>query len=188
MVDEFSSFARMPTPTFALHDLSELLKEAVFAQRVANPDIDITLAEPVSSVEVRADGRMIAQALTNVLKNAVEAVASRTSKSPDPPGRITAVIHETPTSVVIAIEDNGLGLPAKDRDRLTEPYVTTRDKGTGLGLAIVKRILEDHGGELVLTDSTHGVGARAILSIPSNSSDLSAGAVAPLNIEVTHGG
>ena len=188
MVDEFSSFARMPTPTFALYYVEELVREAVFAQRVANPDIDITLAEPLGSVEVRADGRMIAQALTNVLKNAVEAVLARLARTPEPQGRITVVITETPTSVMIAIEDNGLGLPAKDRDRLTEPYVTTRDKGTGLGLAIVKRILEDHGGELVLTDSTLGVGARAILSLPITPGDPSESSDASKTVEVTHGG
>ena len=188
MVDEFSSFARMPTPTFALYYVDELVREAVFAQRVANPDIDISLAESLASVEVRADGRMIAQALTNVLKNAVEAVLARLARIPEPQGRITVTITEMPSAVMIIIEDNGLGLPAKDRDRLTEPYVTTRDKGTGLGLAIVKRILEDHGGELVLTDATQGVGARAILSLPTSPGDPSESLDPSKTVEVTHGG
>ena len=188
MVDEFSSFARMPTPTFAPHDLTDLLREAVFAQRVANPDIDFDLMEPLGAIEVLADGRMIAQALTNVLKNAVEAVSARTSKRPDPPGLITAEIAQEAEGVTIIIEDNGLGLPAKDRDRLTEPYVTTRDKGTGLGLAIVKRILEDHGGELVLTDARHGVGARAILTLPSSPGEGANAAAAQASVEVLHGG
>jgi two-component system, NtrC family, nitrogen regulation sensor histidine kinase NtrY len=188
MVDEFSSFARMPTPTFAPHDLSELLREAVFAQRVANPDIDIVLLEPIKAAEVRADGRMIAQALTNVLKNAVEAVGARTSKTPVPSGRITAELLQDDGGFTIAIEDNGLGLPAKDRDRLTEPYVTTRDKGTGLGLAIVKRILEDHGGELFLTDAIHGVGARAVLTLPSRPGGEGEVVTAVVSEEVPHGG
>ncbi|OXE36128.1 MAG: PAS domain-containing sensor histidine kinase [Phenylobacterium zucineum] len=188
MVDEFSSFARMPTPNFARHDLTELVREAVFAQRVANPDIDIALIEPVRTYEVQADGRMIAQALTNVLKNAAEAVMARTSKMPEPPGRITVVIARSQRNITVTIEDNGLGLPIKDRDRLTEPYVTTREKGTGLGLAIVKRILEDHGGELVLMDAVNSPGARAILTIPSSPGDLGEALIAGSNLEVPHGG
>src|SRR5690606_10172422 len=116
--------------------------------------------------QITADGRMLAQALTNVLKNAAEAVAARVATSPEPPGRITAQLVADRHGVAFVVEDNGVGLPAKDRDRLTEPYVTTREKGTGLGLAIVKRILEDHGGELILTDSVRGEGARAVLQLP----------------------
>jgi len=167
MVDEFSSFARMPAPKFAEHDAAELLRAGVFAQRVASPDIQVELAEPTAPVNLVADGRMIAQALTNVLKNASEAVAARVAASPEPGGRIFAELVSDAEGVAIIIEDNGLGLPDKDRDRLTEPYVTTREKGTGLGLAIVKRIMEDHGGELVLTDAQRGRGARAILKFPS---------------------
>ena len=167
MVDEFSSFARMPAPRFETNDIGELIRASVFAQRVANADIKIELVEPMPPVALMADGRMIGQALTNVLKNAAEAVQARVGKEPEPVGRITAELVSDPTFVSVVIEDNGVGLPAKDRDRLTEPYVTTRDKGTGLGLAIVKRILEDHGGELILTDSIHGRGARAVLKFPS---------------------
>jgi two-component system nitrogen regulation sensor histidine kinase NtrY len=87
--------------------------------------------------------------------------------TPEPKGRIVAELTSDADFICISVEDNGIGLPEKDRDRLTEPYVTTREKGTGLGLAIVKRILEDHGGELILTDSTRGRGARAILRFPS---------------------
>jgi two-component system nitrogen regulation sensor histidine kinase NtrY len=113
-----------------------------------------------------ADGQMLRQALTNILKNAAEAVAARMVKSARHKGRIEAALLVEPDALHIVIEDNGVGLPDKDRDRLTEPYVTTREKGTGLGLAIVKRILEDHGGELVLTDAARGQGARAILKFP----------------------
>ncbi len=167
MVDEFSSFARMPAPKFAEQDAAELLRAAVFAQRVASPDIDVELIEPVPEIVLMADGRMLGQALTNVLKNASEAVAARMALSPRHEGRITAKLESGPNGVEIVVEDNGVGLPAKDRDRLTEPYVTTREKGTGLGLAIVKRILEDHGGELILTDAARGQGARAILNLPT---------------------
>ena len=166
MVDEFSSFARMPAPRFEQQDASELLRAGVFAQRVASSDIDIDLIEPMPQINVIADGRMIAQALTNVLKNATEAIHARPSGSMMR-GRITAELVEDMSGVSIIVEDNGIGLPARDRDRLTEPYVTTRDKGTGLGLAIVKSILEDHGGELILTDAVNETGARAVLKFPT---------------------
>ncbi|WP_436012137.1 ATP-binding protein [Phenylobacterium sp. LjRoot219] len=167
MVDEFSAFARMPTPKFAEQDVAELLRAAVFAQRVATPDVDVELEEP-PAVTLLADGRMLAQALTNVLKNAAEAVEARRIGHPELDGRIRARLVAEDCGVMFEIEDNGVGLPAKDRDRLTEPYVTTREKGTGLGLAIVKRILEDHGGELELTDAPGGEGALAILKLPAS--------------------
>jgi two-component system nitrogen regulation sensor histidine kinase NtrY len=111
---------------------------------------------------------MLAQALTNVLKNAVEAVEARRAGAPRLKGQIRARLRSDDTGVVFEVEDNGVGLPHKDRDRLTEPYVTTREKGTGLGLAIVKRILEDHGGELELADARNGAGALAILRLPAS--------------------
>jgi two-component system, NtrC family, nitrogen regulation sensor histidine kinase NtrY len=168
MVDEFSAFARMPAPKFAEQDLPELLRAAVFAQQVASPEIEVSLIEPLPKVLVMADGQMLRQALTNILKNASEAVGARMAKAPKHKGRIRAQLLIEDQSVRIVVEDNGVGLPEKDRDRLTEPYVTTREKGTGLGLAIVKRILEDHGGELVLTDASRGQGARAILKLPTS--------------------
>ncbi|UTP37735.1 PAS domain-containing sensor histidine kinase [Phenylobacterium sp. LH3H17] len=167
MVDEFSSFARMPAPKFAEQDAVELLRAAVFAQRVASPDIDVEMIEPAPEVTLLADGRMLSQALTNLLKNAAEAVSARMATAHDLRGHVTAQLLSSEQGVEIVVEDNGVGLPAKDRDRLTEPYVTTREKGTGLGLAIVKRILEDHGGELILTDALSGQGARAVLKFPT---------------------
>ena len=92
------------------------------------------------------------------------------------------------SGVCIAVEDNGVGLPDKDRDRLTEPYVTTREKGTGLGLAIVKRILEDHGGELILTDAARGQGARVLLKLPTAARVKIPGAPDDHGLEVTNGG
>ncbi|WP_374470535.1 ATP-binding protein [Phenylobacterium sp.] len=168
MVDEFSAFARMPAPKFAEQDAAELIRAAVFAQRVASPDLKVELADPVPEVVVLADGRMLAQALTNVLKNASEAIAAHKARTPKAEGVITARLISDEAGVAFEVEDNGLGLPAKDRDRLTEPYVTTREKGTGLGLAIVKRIMEDHGGELELTDARGGQGALAILRLPAS--------------------
>ncbi|WP_339914553.1 PAS domain-containing sensor histidine kinase [uncultured Brevundimonas sp.] len=170
MVDEFSSFARMPTPRFTAENPAEMLREAVFAQRVAEPDIIIGMDDPLPRATLQGDGRMIGQALANILKNAGESVAARREREPRPtdkdgPGVIVQLeIADGIASFII--EDDGVGLPVKDRDRLTEPYVTTRDKGTGLGLAIVKRICEDHGGELKLADAEHLGGARVCLIFP----------------------
>jgi len=165
MVDEFSAFARMPTPQFAEADIAELLRQGVFAQRVTDPETTIDLPDlPLRAIAV-CDARMIGQALTNVLKNAGEAILARRTAEPGLVGHITARLNVTEDRLMIEIEDNGVGLPAKDRHRLTEPYVTTREKGTGLGLAIVKRILEDHGGDLSLHDARRRPGARAVLEI-----------------------
>ncbi|MBR7619934.1 PAS domain-containing sensor histidine kinase [Phenylobacterium sp. 20VBR1] len=188
MVDEFSAFARMPAPKFAEQDLVELLRAGVFAQRVASPDIDIELLEPLPPTVLLADGRMLAQGLTNILKNAAEAVAARVADTPEPQGKIIAELTSDRSGVCISIEDNGVGLPDKDRDRLTEPYVTTREKGTGLGLAIVKRILEDHGGELILTDATRGKGARVLLKLPTAARVITPGVTDDHGLEVTNGG
>ena len=168
MVDEFSGFARMPAPKFAPEDAAELLRQAVFAQRVANADIDLELIEPEKTLPFVADGRMVAQALTNVLKNAGEAVMARRAIDPYAPARMSARLVTDDHSLTFVDEDDGIGLPTKDRDRLTEPYVTTREKGTGLGLAIVKRICEDHGGELKLADAETLHGARVCLIFPLN--------------------
>jgi two-component system nitrogen regulation sensor histidine kinase NtrY len=180
MVDEFSSFARMPAPRFTAADPAELLREAVFAQRVAEAAIGVELVEPLPKVTLHADRPMIGQALANILKNAGEAVAARRAIAPRPedgerPGISARLVVEDDTATFV-IEDDGLGLPAKDRDRLTEPYVTTREKGTGLGLAIVKRICEEHGGELKLADAEHLSGARVCLIFPLKSQPKTAGA------------
>jgi two-component system nitrogen regulation sensor histidine kinase NtrY len=166
MVDEFSAFARMPAPKFAQADAAELLRQAAFAQRVAHPAIEVLLAEPLAEAPMICDARMIGQALTNVLKNAGEAIAARQAKDAAPRGRIRARLILSERDLTFEIEDNGVGLPPRDRDRLTEPYVTTREKGTGLGLAIVKRIVEDHGGELTLIDAAERPGALVRLRLP----------------------
>jgi len=165
MVDEFSTFARMPAPKFERADAAELLRQAVFAQRVAAPDIEVELAESIDA-PVLCDERMIGQALANVLKNASEAIQARRRSEPRLKGRIKARLLVDDADVTFEVEDNGIGLPARDRERLTEPYVTTREKGTGLGLAIVRRIMEDHGGALVLLDAAERPGAKAALRLP----------------------
>jgi two-component system, NtrC family, nitrogen regulation sensor histidine kinase NtrY len=166
MVDEFSAFARMPAPKFERVDVAELLREAVFAQRVVDPDTEIDLADTLVEAAALCDERMIGQALTNVLKNAGEAIMARRTSEPGLKGRIKARLLVDGEDMAFEVEDNGVGLPAKDRDRLIEPYVTTREKGTGLGLAIVTRIMEDHGGALKLLDASERPGARAVLTLP----------------------
>lgn len=177
MVDEFSSFARMPAPKFALEDGVELLRQAVFAQRVAYPNVSVDMDDPPDSAPLSCDSHMVGQALSNILKNAGESVEARMASSPDSAGRIRAGLRITASEVIFEIEDNGLGLPDRDRDRLVEPYVTHRDKGTGLGLAIVKRILEEHGGDLVLTDADQKPGAKVLLRFPSGCPSAQPGAV-----------
>ena len=171
MVDEFSAFARMPAPRFALHDVAELVREAAFAQRVALPTVAVVVSGDDLPATVVCDGRIVVQALANVLKNAGEAVNARLAETPSPPGQIEVALARFDDRVDIVVDDNGVGLPAQNRDRLTEPYVTTRVKGTGLGLAIVRRILEDHGGRLTLSDRPRldgapVTGARIVLSFP----------------------
>jgi two-component system nitrogen regulation sensor histidine kinase NtrY len=153
MVDEFSKFARMPAPQTEDIDLREVVDAAVLLQRAAAEDVAFTLALPDAPVRARVDRGLLSQALTNVLKNAAEAVAARLEISPEPPGEIRIRLAVEPGGAAIEVADNGVGLPAADRGRLTEPYVTNRAKGTGLGLAIVKKIAEEHGGALSLEDA-----------------------------------
>ncbi len=166
MVDEFSSFARMPTPVMNRENAAELLQHAVFLQRVANPDVTFTISAPKEPIHFEGDGRLISQALTNVLKNAGESIAARLAKDNSVPGKIHVALEAGETRFAYRVSDNGIGLPPEQRHRLTEPYVTTRAKGTGLGLAIVRKIMEDHGGEITLGDASGGQGAEVILSFP----------------------
>jgi two-component system nitrogen regulation sensor histidine kinase NtrY len=164
MVDEFSSFARMPRPTVQPEDAKELCQQALFLQRNGNPEIRYVSTLPDHPVPLICDRRQIAQVLTNILKNSAEAIEGREAAAGQvlPPGEITLTLHDEAATVSIVVEDNGKGLPKEGRERLTEPYMTTRGKGTGLGLAIVKKIMEDHGGYLGL-DDREGGGARISL-------------------------
>jgi two-component system, NtrC family, nitrogen regulation sensor histidine kinase NtrY len=168
MVDEFSSFARMPAPRFATDDLGEALRQALFAQRIASPDIDVTSNMPPEPVLVSMDTRLITQAFANILKNAAESISARSAKEGDQMlGEITATLRVDNKMAWIEIVDNGIGFPLTDRRRLLEPYMTTRAKGTGLGLAIVARAFEEHGGGLDLADRSDGLtGARVKLNLP----------------------
>ncbi len=157
MVDEFSSFARMPAPVMRQEDVVELVRQTVFLQRNARPEIAFEMELPSHPVKLALDQRQIGQALTNLLQNAVDAIYGRSDGGEElPPGRVVVRVRQQGDEIAVVVEDNGKGLPTDNRDRLTEPYVTTRSKGTGLGLAIVKKIMEDHGGELTLADRPLG--------------------------------
>jgi two-component system nitrogen regulation sensor histidine kinase NtrY len=164
MVDEFSSFARMPRPTVKPEDAKELCQQALFLQRNGNPDVRYISTLPDRPVPLICDRRQVSQVLTNILKNSAEAIEGREAAPGQtlPPGEITLTLRDDDTTVRIVVDDNGKGLPKEGRERLTEPYMTTRSKGTGLGLAIVKKIMEDHGGYLAL-DDREGGGARISL-------------------------
>ena len=176
MVDEFSDFARLPKPMFGPENLDAVVRQALVLQEVAYPGISYVVEGSAAEALV-CDRQQLARALTNLLKNAAEAVTTRierdTAEGLAPaPGRITIAIADSESSLTVTITDNGIGLPIESRARLTEPYVTTRARGTGLGLAIVKKIIEDHGGSLELGDApvdpaqpdANGAFARARLS------------------------
>jgi two-component system, NtrC family, nitrogen regulation sensor histidine kinase NtrY len=153
MVDEFSRFARMPKAVVSDEDVAATVRQVIFLLRVAHPDIDFEVELADETMPARFDRRLISQALTNIIKNATEAIGAV------PPaqlgrGRISVNARRDGKEVVIDVIDNGIGLPKENRARLLEPYVTTREKGTGLGLAIVGRILEEHGGRLELRDAS----------------------------------
>jgi two-component system, NtrC family, nitrogen regulation sensor histidine kinase NtrY len=152
MVDEFSRFARMPKPVMMVDDVTDTVRQVAFLQRVGNADIDIEVEVAEDPMPARFDRRLISQGLTNIIKNAGEAVAA---VPPDQLGRGRILVSATrvESEIVIDVIDNGIGLPRENRSRLLEPYVTTREKGTGLGLAIVGKILEEHGGRIELRDA-----------------------------------
>src|ERR1700730_7301671 len=152
MVDEFSRFARMPKPVIEGEDVADTVRQAVFLMRVGHPDIDIQAEIRDEPMRAQFDRRLISQALTNIIKNATEAIEAVPADELGK-GRIDVIAAREGDDIVIDVVDNGGGLPKVSRARLLEPYVTTREKGTGLGLAIVGRVLEDHGGRIELNDA-----------------------------------
>jgi len=161
MVDEFSRFARMPKAVMTDEDVADTVRQVVFLIRVAHPDIDFDVELPADAMSARFDRRLISQALTNIVKNATEAIGAVPVSELGGRGRIIVSAQREGKDVVIDVVDNGIGLPKENRARLLEPYVTTREKGTGLGLAIVGRILEEHGGRIELRDASDKIpGAR----------------------------
>ncbi len=167
MVDEFSAFARMPLPVLRLEDVGRVAREALILQRSARPEIVWTTDIPERGPMAVCDRRLLGQALTNLLQNAADSVLMTPRAEGEPPGHITLAVWVRDGLAQLAVQDDGVGLPAADRDRLTEPYVTHKPKGTGLGLAIVKKIMEDHGGQLTLEDRPDRLqGAVAVLCLP----------------------
>jgi two-component system nitrogen regulation sensor histidine kinase NtrY len=160
MVDEFSDFARLPKPLFGAEDIEQIIGQALVLQEVGFPAIRFVVTGS-SAAPLVCDRQQLARALTNLVKNAGEAVMARIERqqaegNPVAEGRIEVGIADGPDCLAVTVTDNGIGLPAESRDRLTEPYMTTRARGTGLGLAIVKKIVEDHGGSLELGDAPGG--------------------------------
>ncbi|RTL54677.1 MAG: PAS domain-containing sensor histidine kinase [Bradyrhizobiaceae bacterium] len=153
MVDEFSKFARMPKPVIEGEDVADTVRQVVFLMRVGHPDVDIEADIKQDPMRAKFDRRLISQALTNIIKNATEAIEAVPAEELGR-GRIDVIAACEDDDIIIDVIDNGIGLPKESRARLLEPYVTTRDKGTGLGLAIVGRVLEDHGGRIELNDAS----------------------------------
>ncbi|MFC3124850.1 ATP-binding protein [Pseudoroseomonas globiformis] len=176
MVDEFSAFARMPQPVMRPEALDQIMREALVLQQAAHADITYETSIAPEAPRLSCDRRLIGQALTNLLTNAADAVAMKcqavSADRAEEPSQIRLALELVEDGVILAVEDNGLGLPqGEERERLTEPYVTHKPKGTGLGLAIVKKIMEDHGGRLALAERVDAdghvlPGARASLFLP----------------------
>ena len=167
MVDEFSSFARMPKPTFGVEDIRDILRQAVFLFEVAKPDIAFSVRTPNEIEPLVCDRRLLSQALTNIVKNAVEAIEEKAKdgETPPPIGHVRAELDITANDeIIIRISDDGIGLP-EARETIAEPYMTTRQGGTGLGLAIVKKIVEQHYGELDFCDNPAGRGTCVTLTL-----------------------
>jgi two-component system nitrogen regulation sensor histidine kinase NtrY len=157
MVDEFSNFARMPKPVFREENVHEIARQALFLHEVAHPKIKFVLEPAEGDFRMVCDRRQLAQALTNVVKNGVEAIEGRMNRGEHSLAgdRIELKLHDEDNHLVSDVLDTGVGLP-EDRERLTEPYMTTRVRGTGLGLAIVKKIVEEHMGEIAFLDRPGG--------------------------------
>ena len=169
MVDEFSAFARMPVPEMTKANIKQTVRETVFLQKVGFPDIEFPLETEKGPLEMVYDNRMLSQGLINVIKNAAEAIEAYPGDE-DYKGKITVRVKKQDQNAIIDIIDNGKGLPENNRQRLLEPYMTTREKGTGLGLAIVRKIAEDHDGTIELMDAPQvadgGHGAMTRFTLP----------------------
>ncbi|MBO0733927.1 MAG: PAS domain-containing sensor histidine kinase [Methylocapsa sp.] len=165
MVDEFSAFARMPRARLESDDLSECVRQVLFLMRVGHPDIVFEDHLPDEPIHVPFDRRLLAQALTNVVKNATEGISERISEEGFQ-GKVSVTVTLAGNDVFIDAIDNGKGFPKENRQRLLEPYMTTRADGTGLGLSIVAKILADHEGGIELRDAPGGCGAWVRLFFP----------------------
>jgi two-component system nitrogen regulation sensor histidine kinase NtrY len=168
MVDEFSSFARMPKARLQRDDLNACVSQVTFLMRVGHPEIAIEDELPEAPLTTLFDRRLLSQALTNIVKNAAEGITGDelTNGERPPPRILVRLSRSNEGEIAIDVIDNGKGFPAENRQRLLEPYMTTRAEGTGLGLPIVAKILEDHGGGIELLDAPEGQGAWVRLHFP----------------------
>lgn len=156
IVDEFSSFARMPKPVFRREAMDDIARHALFLHEVAHPDVRFEYHIEPADIELVCDRRQMGQALTNIVKNAVEAIEPKPNPAEgDVRGRVNMTVRRDGGDLLIEVRDDGIGLPP-ERERILEPYMTTRSKGTGLGLAIVKKIVEEHMGEIRFDDAEGG--------------------------------
>ena len=187
MVDEFSSFARMPKPSFAEESVGEIARQALFLHEVAHPDIAFALEVPDPAPTLVCDRRLLGQALTNVVKNGIEAIQQQREdkrRGRAAADRIGIAVREEGSKVTIEITDNGIGLPP-ERARMTEPYMTTRAKGTGLGLAIVKKIVEEHFGQIEFDDAPGGGSLVRMIFDRGTLGQLAAGGTVRQSEEIT---
>jgi two-component system nitrogen regulation sensor histidine kinase NtrY len=172
MVDEFSAFARMPKPTKQRSDLREILTDAVFLREIGSAEIEFQRSFGDEPLEGSFDARMLAQAVGNIVKNAVESIEAVPKEELGGKGKILvrSSFDQEHDRFIVDVIDNGRGLPTENRHRILEPYMTMREKGTGLGLAIVKKIIEEHGGQLELHDAPadfdRGRGAMIRIILP----------------------
>ena len=162
MIDEFSSFARMPNPDFKDVNLNELCEQSIFLERNRFPNINYIMETKETEVILACDRQQISQSLTNILKNAAESIIFDSNVTPDFAGKIKLELVRKSNQICIHISDNGVGFSENLIDRISEPYITTREKGTGLGLAIATKIMEDHNGEILLRNNKNG-GAEVTL-------------------------
>jgi two-component system nitrogen regulation sensor histidine kinase NtrY len=173
MVDEFSSFARMPKPSIGNEDLAETIRQVIFMMKIVHPEIEFVDQVPAGSLIAPFDRRLVSQAVTNIVKNATEAIAA-VPEDERGQAQISVLLDDThPDYLILAVTDNGKGFPVEGRQRLLEPYMTTREGGTGLGLPIVAKILEDHGGGMELADNPTGRGGQVRMWIPKTKQDAS---------------
>ncbi|HIF61210.1 MAG TPA: PAS domain-containing sensor histidine kinase [Rhodospirillales bacterium] len=156
MVDEFSSFSRMPEPDFKAVNLSELCTQSVFLEQNRFPDIDYIINTGEVEIIISGDRQQISQSLTNIMKNAAESIIYDSNLKKEIKGKIQLDLLNKPSQIFIHISDNGGGFSENLIDRISEPYVTTRENGTGLGLAIATKIMEDHNGEILLRNDKNG--------------------------------
>ncbi|MBK18919.1 MAG: two-component sensor histidine kinase [Rhodospirillaceae bacterium] len=183
LVDEFSAFARMPSPVMKEENISAICRDSVVLFENAHREISFRCNFGAEPVLVSCDARQIGQALTNLLQNAVDAIEGN-ARSTEESKFVELAIDAYSEKIVVTVRDNGKGLPTDDqRDRLTEPYVTTRDKGTGLGLAIVRKIMEDHGGELKLEDHPDGGAKVSLVFLLTTDKNLAAPEISKLSID-----